>query len=361
MAGARLRRALAGALVVLAAAASGAAAAQQKLVFGLVSSIAVAHAPLFLAKELGYWAEEKLDVEVVVFQGGTAVLLPQLVNGRVHVGFPNPDPLILSRQPGRDPLPLAFYFNVIRENVWEFAVLADHPAKTLADLKGRKLGVGALTFGNIPLTRAMFRELGIEVGRDLELVPTGLGAPAFLALRERKVDGLNLFDTLHETLEVQGTPIRRLKMPPKYLELFSNGLVAHADALKARPAPLAAFGRIWAKGIVACNVNRAGCVRAFWKHNPGAKPAGDEARLLADNVRILAARFDKYLAFPRSEPPRWGSFPKGAWENMAQAMLDGGQIQTKDFDVSALYTNALVPAMNNFDPADVIRAAQALK
>ena len=354
-----MRRALAGVLLALGLAAP--AAAQQKLVFGLVSSIAVAHAPLYMAKELGYWAEEKLDVEVVVFQGGTAVLLPQLVNGRVHVGFPNPDPLIISRQPGKDPLPLAFYFNLIRENVWEFAVLADHPAKTLADLKGKKLGVGALTFGNIPLTRAMFKELGIEVGRDLELVPTGLGAPAFLALREHRVDGLNLFDTLHATLEVQGTPIRRLKMPQKYLDLFSNGLVAHADALKSKPGPLAGFGRIWAKGIVACNVNRPACVKAFWKHNPSAKPPGDEAKLLADNVRILAARFDKYLAFPRGELPRWGSFPKGSWENMAQAMLDGGQVQTKDIDVSALYTNALVPAMNNFDPAEVIKAAQQLK
>ncbi len=336
------------------------ALAQQKVVFGLVSSIAVAHSPLYAAKELGWWAEEGIDVEVVVFNG-TAVLLPQLVNKRVTVGFPNPDPLILSRQPGKDPLPLQFYFNLIRENVWEFAVLADSPAKTLQDLKGRKLGVGALTFGNIPLTRAMFRELGLEVGKDLELVPTGLGAPAFLALRDRRVDALNLFDTLHETLEVQGTAIRRLKMPQKYLDLFSNGFVAHADAIRDNPRPLIAFGRAWAKGIVACNVNRTGCVKAFWKHNPSLKPPGDEQKALADNVRILAARFDKYLAFPRGELPRWGTFPAGAWQNMAQAMLDGGQIQTKNIDYNALYTNALVPAMNNFDPAEVIKAAQALK
>ncbi|MSQ54518.1 MAG: hypothetical protein EXR31_04030 [Betaproteobacteria bacterium] len=347
-------------LLALLLAASGSALAQQKIVFGLVSPVAVAHAPLFLAKELGWWAEEGIDVEVVVFNG-TAVLLPQLVSKRVTVGFPNPDPLIISRQPGKDPLPLQFWFNLIRENVWEFAVLADSPARTLQDLKGRKLGVGALTFGNIPLTRAMFRELGVEVGKDLELVPTGLGAPAFLALREKRVDALNLFDTLHETMSVQGTAIRRLKMPQKYLDLFSNGLVSHADTIRLNPGPLIAFGRVWAKGIAACNVNRAGCVKAFWKHNAGLKPPGEEAKLLADNVRILAARFDKYLAFPKESLPRWGEFPPNAWPNMAQAMLDGGQIQTKDIDVRALYTNALVPAMNNFDTAEVIRTAQTLK
>jgi len=350
-------RALAAALLLAAACV---AHAQQKIVFGLVSPPNVSHGPLYIAKELGYWAEENIDVDVVVFNG-TAVLLPQIVGKRVTVGFPNPDPLIVSRQPGRDPLPLKFFFNFIRENVWEFAVLADSPAKTLADLKGRKIGVGALTFGNIPLTRAMFREMGIEVGKDLELVPTGLGAPAFLALREKRVDALNLFDTLHTTLELQGTAIRRLKMPQKYLDLFSNSLIAHADVIQSNPALLASFGRVIAKGMVACNVNRPACVQAFWKAHPAQKPPGDEAKAMARDRALLDARFNKYIAFPKESLPRWGEFPPNAWPSMVQAMLDGGQIQTRDFDVAALYTNALVPAMNNFDAADVIKAAQALK
>ena len=78
-----MRRALATALLALGLVAP--AAAQQKLVFGLVSSIAVAHAPLYMAKELGYWAEEKLDVEGVVFQGGTAAIDLSTVNGSITV------------------------------------------------------------------------------------------------------------------------------------------------------------------------------------------------------------------------------------------------------------------------------------
>lgn len=351
-----MRALLAAALIVT----GGLAQAQQKIVFGLVSPPAVPHAPLFLAKDLGYWAQEGIDVEIVAFNG-TAVLLPQIANKSVTVGFPNPDPLILSRQPGRDPLPLKFYYNFIRQNVWEFAVLADSPVKSLAELRGRKIGVGALTFGNIPLTKALFKELGMEAGKDYEFVPTGLGAPAFLALRERRVDALNLFDTLHTTLEQQGTKIRRLPLPQKYLGLFSNGLIAHEEAIRDRPGPLVGFGRMVAKGMVACNANRPACVRAFWKAYPDKKPPGDEASAMARDRALLDARFDKYIAFPEGEPARWGAFPRGAWENMVQAMLDGGQIQSKDIDVGALYTNALVPAMNDFDTAEVIRAAQALK
>ena len=45
---------------------------------------------------------------------------------------------------------------------------------------------------------------------------------------------------------------------------------------------------------------------------------------------------------------------------MAQVMLDGGQIQTAAFDLDSLFTNALVPAINNFDPAAVLADARRL-
>ena len=339
---------------------SAAAGAQQKIVFGLVSPLTVVNGQVLVAKHLGYLAEEGIEVETVVFNG-SAVLLPQIVAKRVTVGFPNPDPLVISRQPGKDPLPLKFFYNVIRENVWEVAVLAGSPIKALADLKGKKIAVGALTFGNIPLTRAMFKELGLEVGRDFELVPTGLGAPAFLALKDGRVDALNLFETMHTQLEVQGTPLRRLKMPQKYLDLFSNGIIAHEDTLRINPRLLAAFGRALAKATLACNVNRPGCVKAAWKEDPSLKPPGtNEAKLLADAVALLNARYDKYLAFPKGELPRWGEYPANAWKNMVQVMADGGQIQTPNIDLNTLYTNALVPAMNNFDPATVLADARRL-
>ena len=45
---------------------------------------------------------------------------------------------------------------------------------------------------------------------------------------------------------------------------------------------------------------------------------------------------------------------------MAQVMVDGGQVQTAAFDINTLYTNALVPAINNFDPAAVLADARKL-
>ena len=355
-----MRLRIAVAMLALWCAAAGAQQKVDKVILGLVSPLTVVNGQMLVAKHLGYLAEEGIEVETIVFNG-SAVLLPQIVAKRVTVGFPNPDPLVISRQPGKDPLPLKFFYNVIRENVWEFAVLAGSPVRTLADLKGRKIGVGALTFGNIPLTRAMFKEIGLEVGRDIDLVPTGLGAPAFLALKDGRVDALNLFETLHTQLETQGTPLRRLRMPQKYLDLFSNGFIAHEDTIRSNPKLLAAFGRAFAKATLVCNVNRPGCVRAAWKEDASLKPPGaNEAKILADSVVLLNARYDKYLAFPKGELPRWGEYPAGAWKNMVQVMAEGGQIANANIDPNTLYTNALVPAINNFDPAAVLADASKL-
>jgi len=346
-------------LAILAALAASLPAApsqaQQKLVFGTVTTVTLSVGIIVAAKQLGFFKEEGLDVDIVEFNG-TGTLLPQMTAKRVQVGYPNPDVLIISRQPGKDPLPLKYFYNATRESAWEFAVMADSPIKELKDLNGKKLGIGALTFGNVPITRAMFKELGINV----ELVPVGVGAPAFLAFREKKIDGLNLFDAQHATLEVQGTQIRRLAMPKKYKDLFSNGFIAHEDMLKDNPKALAGFGRAIAKTSVFCEANRAACVRAYWVLYPNQKPTGiDEAKAVADGVKVLSARFDKYLDFDDQKNRRWGEFPAQVWKDFATTLFEGGQLATKDVPVETCYTNALVPEMNRFDAAAIVARAKA--
>ena len=334
-----------------------AAHAQEKVVFGTVTTVTLSLGVIVAAKQLGYFKDEGLDVEIVAFNG-TGTLLPQMTSKRVHVGYPNPDVLIVSRQPGKDPIPLQFFYNATRESAWEFVVLEDSPIRKLADLNGKKVGVGALTFGNIPITRAMFKEIGAQV----ELVPVGVGAPAFLAFREKKVDALNLFDSQHATLEVQGTTIRRLEMPAKYKGLFSNGFVAHEDTIRDNPKMLIGFGRAIAKTTVFCEVNPAACVKAFWELYPNQKPTNvDEAKAVADGIRIMRARSDKFLDFGGATTRRWGEFPPQAWKDFARALYEGGQITSPDVPVETAYTNALVPEFMKFDPAPIVARAKAAK
>lgn len=328
-----------------------------KLIYGNVTSMTLSQAPMVAAKRLGYFKEEGLDVELMGFKG-TGTLIPQMLAKRVDIGYPNPDTLIISRDAGKEKLPLKFFYNMTRASGWEFAVLEDSPAKSIADLNGKTIGVGAMSFGNVPITRAQFKNLKI----DATLMPVGVGAAAFLALTDKRVDALNLFDAQHATLETQGTKIRRLPQGERYEALFSNGFVAHEDTIRDKPEVLAGFGRAIAKATLFCETNPEACVKMFWKEYPNDKPSGDEAKVLADGVKIFRSRFDKMLVFPKGEEPRkWGAYDNKVWQDFAEALYDGGQLSTKSVDVEACYTNAFVPKFMDFDAAKVVAEAKAFK
>ena len=348
---------MAGALIGLTA--PGVANAKTKVKVGFATAMQVSYAPHLFAKGLGFFDEENLDVEFLEFQG-SGVMLPQLANRSLTFGYPNPDILILSNEPGKDPLPIRFFFNGTPSTIWEFAVPADSPVRTIADLQGRKLGVGAMTFGNIPITRALLKENGLEAGKDVDLVPVGIGAPAFLALNSKRVDALNLFDTQHLALENTGTKIRRLPIPEKYASLFANGYVAHVDTLKESPAVVEGYGRAMARGLVACHANVEGCIRNFWNLYPSHKPVGGEEQAQLDNAkRVVGYRMNKLFELWAGKPI--GGYTDAGWQNFIDVLNAAGQLSTTSIAMDRLYDGSHVEAFNRFDVEATAAAGRAFK
>ena len=335
------------------------AAAQDKVKFGTASSISLTSAPATLAISMGYFKDEGLDVEVVPFRGGSGVLIPQMINKSIQIGFPTLDVLMIARQPGRDYMPLKFFYNMTRTSIYEVVVLETSPIRQLADLKGKKIGVGALSWGNIPITKAMLKDAGVD---NDDLIAVGMGAASYQALTSGQIDALNLFDVPHAELESVGTKIRRLPLKSKFVGLGSNSLLAHEDTLKNQPRLIAGFGRAVAKATVACNANVPACVKAFWELYPQLKPTqGTEEEKLAKGVKVLQTRLDKMLAFAPGEPRNLGEFPASLWKDYIEVLHAGGQLSTTSIPLDSLYTNEFVREFNKFDVDAVVRAARALK
>jgi len=353
-----LRRGLAAVVAVSIMAGSAAALAGTKVIWGSPNprGLNVGWSPFFLAKDKGYFKAEGIDEVDVVKFNGTATLLPQVVGKAVMIGSPNADIPIISQQPGRDPMPLTFFYNFMRASVWQVAVPADSPVKSLADLKGRKVGVGAMTWANVPTTKAMLKEAGLETGKDVTLVAVGAGGPAFQAFNKGEVDALNLYDTAHAQLERSGTKIRRLNLPDKYTNLFSTGFITHSDTVKEHPQVLTGFGRALTKGIVACFANPEACVMAYYNNNPAKKPKPEAmAKTLAKHVAILETRGKSYLSFPGGGEPMFGSYPDNAFTDYVKVLHAQGGVKTMDIPVDKLFTNQFVKAFNDFDK-DALRA-----
>lgn len=357
----RVSRVIAIATVLFAAAGSGSVLALDKVVYGSASRPGIANASIFLTDALGFFRDEGIEINWVQFEG-TAILLPQIANKSITIGYPIPDFVIISNDTGKDPLPLKFFYNVTRVYNWEIVVPASSAIKELKDLRGATIGVNSLSTGNVPVTRSMLKEAGLQVGRDVELVATPQGGAAINALKTGRVQALNLFDVFHSEVEVfAGIPLRRLPLPQRYLAISGNSFAAHLDTFRDNPDLLKRFGRAYSKGMTACYSNPEGCVRNMWRMYPTTRPsAGDEAQNLRNSVRILLANLVRKMPEGWPQKKDFGYFPHAGWETNLEILVGEGTVKNRSLDLRRLYTNDFVPDFGKFNVDDVVARAKAI-
>jgi len=339
---------VAGVFATAIMAASTAALGAERVVFGTPTPIDTAYAQITFGMQLGFFEKEGIDLELVAV-GGSGTLLPQVATGQITFGQPNPDLPIIAMEKG-EPFPLKFFFNLWRTQLFEFVVKEDSDIHSIADLEGRNVGVGGLNWGNIPMTRAMLSAEGLEPGKDVNLLPVGQGPAAWQRFERGEVDALNLYAHQHEMMALTGVDIRRLPLRPEFSIIPSNGLVAHVDTIEEQPELVAKFGRAYAKSLVACWADAEACARSVWAYDPAQRPVPEEeAQWVEDQAHILLAVKPLITRFAEDEPKLLGYYSDRAWEALINAMQLGGQIKSTDHDVSQLYTNRFIEAINDFD------------
>jgi NitT/TauT family transport system substrate-binding protein len=345
------------ALAALAGTAVPASAAPDKIVFAWPGPSSSALAPFTFAQELGFFKDENLELDVISLDG-SGTIIPQLMNGSIFSSYIALDPLIISRQPGKPNFDFRFVYNAVRNSIWEVSVLDESPIQSIKDLAGKTIGVGNLSFGNVPMTKAIVKREGISLD-DVQFVAVGVGAPAFEALRNKRVDALNLWDIQDVQLQLQGTKIRLLQFPPEFRGVTSHSLPVTNKMIAEHPDLVARFGRVVAEGTVACVANPRGCLDSFWKHYP--KPAPDEDEAVKREMPLLKTRLDNMMVWNDGQPKKYGIFSERDWTTDINSLRVGGLIGDTEIKLDTLYTNQFVDDFNRFDQDAVIRKAQAYK
>lgn len=122
------------------------------------------HAPMVIAAEKGYFAEEGLEVELIPPSDPSAV--PRLVStAQADIGVHYQPNLYLDHANG---LPLTRFGTLVETPLNTVTVLADGPIKSLKDLKGKKVGFSVSGFEDAMLKRMLASE-GVDL-KDIELV-----------------------------------------------------------------------------------------------------------------------------------------------------------------------------------------------
>ena len=329
----------------------------KKVVFAVTTKdISVGHsAHSSLPQVLGYWKEEGLDVTVTSVEGSAAGM-QQLAAGNLQIVSLGPEEIVIGREKG---VKIKGFYVQARETIYRLVVPADSPLQKVADLKGKTIGVPSLASGSVPFAKALVASVGIDPEKDVKILAVGVGAPGRLALQQKTVDCLALWDTLQASIENSGMPLRRLDLP-MVQEMLGQTLATRDDQVTENAAMLVGFARGVAKATVFGLANPEAAVRIHWKMYPETKPqTGDEAKALKDALNVFNARFMLQRVDNRPDP-RFGIGTLAQWEKLKSIFKDQKFIEGT-VPAADLYSAALVDQINKFDRAAIVAQAKAYK
>jgi NitT/TauT family transport system substrate-binding protein len=343
--------------IALGAGSLARAQAPTKVTFAVTTKdISVGHAAhSSLPVALGYWKDEGLDVTVASVEGSTAGA-QQLGSGNIQFVSLGPETLIIAREKG---VPIKGFYVQARETIFRIVVPADSTYKDLKDLKGKTIGINALASGAMPYSKALMGSVGLELDKDYKILAVGTGAPGMLALQQKKVEALALWDTLQAGMELKGMTFRRLSAPMH--DQMIGQTVGSTDAFLAEhPKAAIGFARGIAKATLFGLTNPEAAVRIHWKAYPETKPQGvDEKVALKEAIHVFNSRFELQRVDHR-EDKRYGYASRAQWDKLKQIYTEQG-VTKGSVDSAVVYTDKLVADINTFDKAAVIRAAKEWK
>jgi ABC-type nitrate/sulfonate/bicarbonate transport system substrate-binding protein len=190
--------------------ASVEAQTKRKVVFGVpVTPPNVVHIPPYVAKEMGYFNDLNIEVELVTFEGGTQAVRGSVAGGLDITGT-SADPAIIAAARGAGTKVVGTYSHKLSQSM-----LVQGDIKTCKDLKDRKIGIQEVGAFSEVMSRAVLASCGLTQ-KDVQYVPVStkgrvpgllsgqidsavLHVDQALVAKKKKAD-LNILVNLWETL-----------------------------------------------------------------------------------------------------------------------------------------------------------------
>lgn len=301
------------AVALLAAACGGAPAAQPgpsataaaappaKLIVGF-SEVYEGALPMWYAAQSGLFKRNGLDVDLRFTASSTGVAA--LVAGEIQIFQGGGSEMLSANAGGADLLVIG---NLVPIYPYVFMVPAE--IKTVADLKGKKVGVSMPGSTSDIATRVGLRAVGIDPDKDVTIVAVGSSQNRTAALLAGSIQGGLDQPPGYYTLEAKGFHVL-FDMVSQKLPVVNNGIGLQRAWLNANRAVLQRYIDSIVQAIAALRKDKAGAIaivrtelkvedqraldgtyEAAMKLFPDLPYARPEH--FADSIKVLGAKNDK--------------------------------------------------------------------
>jgi NitT/TauT family transport system substrate-binding protein len=307
-----------------------------------------------IADRVGFAKEEGLQVEVRFSSGG-----PQAAqitaSGGADVGQFTQEPAIAGYDKG---IRGKIFYTQFTRLIYHIAVPADSPIQSIADLKGKKIGVSNMASASLVVARSALRHYKVPIEADT-FRPVGVGDGAAAALRTGQVQALSMWTAAYASMMRAGIPFRFL-YHPTVAEIGSGGFFASEKTLAEKRETLIKFGRVQAKATVFILENPEATLRIYWKANPAgrSKAATDEEAMKLGLLEMSTLR--PLYSREKQADKRYGFVDMAGIQTYVDMFRDEGVI-ARSIPASELVTNEFIGQINNFDLAKVRARARDWK
>lgn len=345
------RNILAGGAALPLVAIGRARAATRVLRFGIgLKSMGPIVINTVIGEQLGYNRDAGFTLKPLAL-GTNANVQVALDRGDIDVGIGVPSfqlPLLAKGEWKRD----VNFYEYTYPYKWDVAVKPGSPITSYKALRGKRIGVSSFGGTEYPVTRAVLESLGIDPDKDVKWIAVGGGVPAGVALDRGQIDALAYYDTGFGTIEAAGIKLAYVPRPANLPMVGGQFLMASREMLAADRDLLVGFGMSVSKASRYILASKEAGARAFLAMYPETAPRGSTpAQAVAAIVHAIDRRTRLYDA-PYVGAAMGSINPE---EFVAEARLDKLVVK----DVSPLFTNRLINAINDYDAKAVAASARA--
>ena len=194
---------------------------------------------LVVAQKEGYFKEEGLNVELLSIRGEIAIRTT--LAGDVDF-FTNAGSALAAAVRG-----VAVRLVTVFQDKPSWDLIAQPDIKTVAQLRGKNIGVMSPEGSLAVVAREMLRKNGLDPTKDVNLVTMGGDEVRFPALQTKSIQA-TLFSTAM-SIKAQKDGFSKLGNASEYANLVEGGLATSQDKIKQNPEKILRFVRGALKGL----------------------------------------------------------------------------------------------------------------
>ena len=252
-------RMLAGILLATTMATSGAA---DKVKLRLDWVYGAEHAPIFLARDKGFFRDEGIDVELLPGEG-SSVTVKLVGNGDAEFGYATADQALIAYSKG---LPVVSTALIAQINPTALIFKTSKPIKDLkSDLYGKTIGV-QMKSNTARQWTALKQSLGLDSSKFKEVPADGALVP--LIASDRIDVGIGFYYNDGLKLRATGEDVAWILFEDNGLKLYSSALITSAPLIEKNPDLVRRFTRAFVKGWVYSVAHPDESLKAFLTANP---------------------------------------------------------------------------------------------